>query len=367
MKFLLISPFTNASGSAIRFWNIAAALQKKSYKVVYAERLAKNVRPLHHAEGVVYYGCPSVGVLFLDIIFSTFFYFAAFLRNIDCAVFYALKPGPNNCIVALIAKIFGKKIILDVDDLDYAYLRKGAARNILNFFFDFMPHLFDLVTYHTPKLREYLIFKARVPERKLYYLAQGVTPEFIDFGSYGINTLPFAPATLIYVATLGITSDFDDLIPAIKSLFGCDPGITMNVVGDGCRRNEFEREAGEAGLGERIRFIGTVDHASLPAFIASHRIGVNYMRPSLVNQCRAVLKIREYLACGIEVVCNDVGDVELFRDYIHISSSIEEMFETISSLLSKPVRINNSGRNFIIKNFQWTDIIDGFCNKVANT
>ena len=138
----------------------------------------------------------------------------------------------------------------------------------------------------------------------------------------------------------------------------------MNVVGDGSRRAEFEGLITEAGIADRVRFAGTVDHAALPAFVASHWIGINYMRPSPVNQCRAILKIREYLACGLEVVCNDVGDVDLFKEYIHVSPTIDEMFKAIEGLLSKPRMVNKAGRDFITEHYQWSGIIDAFCARI---
>ncbi len=41
-KFLLVSPFTSVSGSAVRFWNIAQNLQNRGYDVVYVERRPKD-------------------------------------------------------------------------------------------------------------------------------------------------------------------------------------------------------------------------------------------------------------------------------------------------------------------------------------
>ncbi|MBN1306630.1 MAG: glycosyltransferase [Chitinispirillaceae bacterium] len=363
MKFLLVSPFTGASGSAIRFWNIAQALREKGHRVVYADRRAKKAPSLHFCEGVAYYGCPACGVLLLDIVFSFLFYSTIFIRHVDCDVFYALKPAPNNCIPALAARLFGKRVILDVDDLDYAYLAGGAGRVVSRFFFNLFPRMFHLVTYHTPALHDYLAESAHVPERRLYYLAQGVSPVFLPVQRPSVSSR--APGELIYLATLGITSDFDDLLPGLQKLFVRHPAASMSVVGDGCRKAEFERSVAGAGIGERVRFFGTIEHADLPRFVAAHRIGINYMRPVPVNRCRAILKIREYLACGLEVVCNEAGDVDLFRDFIHIEQTIDALFETVSVLLSKPHRMNDAGRAFIELYYRWPGIIDAFLKRIG--
>ncbi len=362
MKFLLVSPFTGASGSAIRFWNIAQALRERGHRVVYSDRIAKHTGPLHSCEGITYYGCPSSGVLALDILISFVFSMCVFIRHIDCTVFYALKPAPNNCIPALAARLLGKKIILDVDDLDYAYLKGGPARTVFRLFFDLFPRFFHLVTYHTPKLREYLSAAAHVPAGKLYYCAQGVSPAFC-------SPCPDAPAavsslSLIYVATLGITSDFDDLIPGLQLFFARFPQAWMSVVGDGCRKTEFERAIGNAGIADRVRFAGTIDHAALPRFVAGHRIGINYLRRSPVNECRAILKIREYLACGLDVVCNDVGDVELFKGYIRICPTVESMFAAVAGICARPPQRNVAGREFIERNYRWSAIVADFLRRL---
>ena len=155
MKFLLVSPFTNASGSSIRFWNIAQALHDRGHRVVYADRKAKFSRWLYSCEGIAYYGCPSSGIFAFDIIISFVFYSFLFLRHLDCAVFYALKPAPNNCIVAVVARLLGKKIFLDVDDLDYAYPGGDLSRSVFRFFFKLFPPMFHLVTFHTPALHDF--------------------------------------------------------------------------------------------------------------------------------------------------------------------------------------------------------------------
>lgn len=361
MKFLLLSPFTNASGSAIRFWNIALELQRNGHSVLYVDRKAAISSQLFHSDSIKYYSCPSTGILFLDIIISLIFNTAILFNNLDCHFFYALKPAPNNCIPALLAKVLGKKVLIDVDDLDYAYF-SGLKRNIFKVLFDFFVKQFPLVTFHTPQLKTYLSGKIKIPEHHLYYLAQGVSQDFLDVK---IDQITPVPKSLIYVATLGITSDFSDLIPGLAALCKIHPDMSMDVVGDGCRRKEFEEMVLTSGIENQIRFVGKIDHNSLPQFIAKHQIGINYMRPLEVNRCRAILKIREYLACGLNVVCNDVGDVELFKENIYIEADIESMFSRVDNLLSSPFEKNFSGRKVVDEHYTWGKIMRPFLDKTV--
>ncbi len=355
MKFLLVSPFTSASGSAIRFWNIARALRDEGHDVVLADRKTRGGGRLHYCEGIRYHGCFSTGAMLPDIVISFFYYCFLLLKYRDCSVFYALKPAPNNCIPALLARVAGKKTLLDVDDLDYAYLGAGFGAAVFRRFFDFFPRFFHLVTYHTPNLAEYLREKARVPSERLHYLAQGVSPEFLADTSGFPAAVP--PAALVYVATLGITSDFSDLVPGLRILCSAHPEISMSVIGDGCRKREFEELVHREGLEKNVSFLGTIPHHELPALLARHRIGINYMRPTEANRYRAILKIREYLSCGLDVVCNDVGDVELFRNHIRIASTIDAMFDSVASIVRKSPERNEAGRVLIEKEYRWPGII----------
>ena len=133
MKILFASPFTSTSGSAIRFWNIAAQFKAQGFDVVYTDRNSRGTKPLYQVSGIIYRPSRTFSPLFLDILLSTIFTMALLFRNIDCRIFYALKPAPNNCCAALIARLFGKKIILDIDDLDYEYLRPGLKKRLSRF------------------------------------------------------------------------------------------------------------------------------------------------------------------------------------------------------------------------------------------
>lgn len=360
MKILLVSPFTSASGSAIRFWNIAQQLKEHGFEVVYIDRHHPAKKPLHRVNGIIYSPSPVLKPLFVDILFSTVFNIAMLFRHIDCSVFYALKPAPNNCVAALIAKVLGKKVLLDIDDLDYEYFNPGMKRSISRFFFRFFPKFFPLITCHTPNLLSYCKNTLRLPDHRLYYLAQGVSQEFLKINL--VSKPPVPEKSLVYVATLGITSDFEDILPMLARVCCAHKDATISVIGDGIRLLSFEATAMKVGLGSQIKFLGRIPHADLPGIIARHAIGINYMRSSFVNNCRAILKIREYLACGLQVVCNNTGDADLFNTYVFNEPDIDSMEARLNTLLCGNPTINHSGRKFIEDSFSWKSIMVDFIN-----
>jgi glycosyltransferase involved in cell wall biosynthesis len=356
MKILLISPFTSASGSAIRFWNMAEQFALHGYRVVYVDREKKGHAPLHQVPGVAYRPSRVVQPFVLDILLSTLYNLYIVLTNLDCSLIYALKPAPNNCFAALLARVLGKTIVLDIDDLDYEYLNPGLKRTVSRFFFRFFPRFFPLVTCHTPNLIDYCKNELHIPANRLYYLAQGVSPEFLA----NPITNPPARHAIVYVATLGITSDFEELLPMLATVCKKFPATIISIIGDGVKRSVFERRAEQLGLSRNIVFKGNVPHAELPALLSQHTIGLNYMKPLFVNNCRAILKIREYLARGLQVVCNNTGDASLFCKHAFVEADMERMEKRLCELLASSPIMNSGGRVFIEKEYSWSSIMNTF-------
>jgi glycosyltransferase involved in cell wall biosynthesis len=170
--------------------------------------------------------------------------------------------------------------------------------------------------------------------------------------------------SIIYVATLGITSDFEDCIPMLVSICKDHPNTTVHIVGDGVQRKKFESQIVAMKLEKQIIFTGRMKHEKLPDFVAGHQIGINYMRKSPANDCRAILKVREYLACGLQVVCINCGDVELFRDVAHIETGIEGMEKRIRTLLKSPFKVNAKGVALMEEQYRWNLIMSEFIEKM---
>jgi hypothetical protein len=118
----------STAGSVVRFWNIALQLQNNGHTVVYVERRANGMMPQFSDARIRYYSSPTYSNLYADLIASLLFNVVILLRHCNCSVYYALKPAPNNGIPALIAKCMGKRILLDIDDLDYGYFDRGMSR-----------------------------------------------------------------------------------------------------------------------------------------------------------------------------------------------------------------------------------------------
>jgi len=91
------------------------------------------------------------------------------------------------------------------------------------------------------------------------------------------------------------------LIPADRPVVGV-------VAGDGPGRPVLEAARARLGLGDRLRLVGRVPHAEVPLWMNAFDVGLSTQTDDPVGWGRTTAKLPEYLACGLPVVCTDVGE-----------------------------------------------------------
>jgi len=365
MKILMLNALTERSGSGVRFWSISNELARQGYSLLFLERsTGKNGR--RENSELKYRSTVDTGMLWVDILRATL------LNLYQGFVFrphwvFALKPMPNSCLPALFLKyIFKGKIILDIDDLDFEYYPRGARRHLVRIFLALFPRHFDVITTHNYHLRNFIIDELGVSSERVYFLPQGIeTEQFVSAGQdhryqtkWNLNA---DDNVVVYCASLGITSDFQQVLPMLVDFLNGRDDVKVLVIGDGVRRPYFVREVQAYGLQERMVFAGYIPHADMPGVLKLAKVRINYMAPSRANQCRASIKVREYLAAGLSVVCNPVGDAEIFEDYITFCSSIEEFPDAMSKALAGRTQESvETAQRFVEFHYSWPRLIEDF-------
>jgi glycosyltransferase involved in cell wall biosynthesis len=307
----------------------------------------------------------ETGFLWLDILRATL------LNLLYGLVFrpdyvFALKPMPNTCLPTLfIKKICKCKVIVDIDDLDFEYYPHGLRRELVRLFFRLFPRHFDVITTHNRYLKDFITDELEISPEKIYFLPQGIeTRQFLEAQpdqryrvKWGINP---SDKVIVYCASLGITSDFQHVLPMLVDFLRSSADVKILVIGDGTRRQYFTNKVKAYGLQERIIFTGYVRHGDMPSILKLAQVGINYMAPTWANQCRASIKIREYLAAGLTVVCNAVGEAEVFKDYVTLCSTIEEFpAAMVQALIRQNLDSSRRGQEFVTRTFSWSPLVEG--------
>lgn len=114
------------------------------------------------------------------------------------------------------------------------------------------------------------------------------------------------------LAYVGRLSNEKGVRYAIDALMSCDERVHLLVAGDGAEREGLMRRAQEAGVGQRVRFVGYVSDP-FSVFSASDAAVV----PSLWNEAFGRVVV-EAMACSTPVIATAVGGMqELFEDGTH--------------------------------------------------
>ncbi|MCK4414614.1 MAG: glycosyltransferase [Candidatus Eisenbacteria sp.] len=98
------------------------------------------------------------------------------------------------------------------------------------------------------------------------------------------------------------------LLQAFARMAGQVPDARVLVVGDGPERARLEALTKELGLGDRVHFVGAVEHENVATYLrASNLLVAPY--GSLENHWFSPLKVAEYLAVGRPVIASAIGEL----------------------------------------------------------
>jgi glycosyltransferase involved in cell wall biosynthesis len=154
------------------------------------------------------------------------------------------------------------------------------------------------------------ILRARgIPGDRVHFLPNGLNLEWLDAradraASRERFALPPGGPVVLFLARLVASKRPLDLIRAAARVAQSAPTEAVFVfAGDGVLRGSCERAAREAGLGNRVRFLGTVAHDDVPTLMAAADLFVS--TSSLTNRA---LPTCEAMICGVPVLAYDTGD-----------------------------------------------------------
>ncbi len=139
-----------------------------------------------------------------------------------------------------------------------------------------------------------------------------VIPNGVDFPRFYAANLARGehPPALIYTGSLDARWGVDLSIRAMPLLREHVLGIRLMIAGRGPAEPELRRLAQSLGVEDCVRFEGFVPHAGLPALLAQADAGVATSRQDIFRRYASPLKIVEYMAAGLPVICSGGGEAE---------------------------------------------------------
>jgi glycosyltransferase involved in cell wall biosynthesis len=369
-------PSANPASPELQKYDFMSESQEKSKRILCFTAYSANLRAVAIIRVLKALGCQvevsrrrgaegSVSELILTLIPNCWL---ALTTNADLA--FGFKPHLNVTLPLLICKWRGIRTGVDVDDLDHSY-RDGFLSKLVEWSQKPFPRCYDFVTYHHFKLRDFLVHHMGCNADRLRVIPQGVDVDY--FGSKGDSTKVqqlretyklAGKKVAIYTAHLNVASDLEPILMAWKIVAAQLPDVVLMVVGGGPRFDHYREMAREMGM-DSVIFVGTVEHEDVRNFFSIANAALIYFSQRFVNEYRCSLKLREYLAAGLPIVCNDFGELKQFAEFTYNSpTSVDAFAGQLSAVLQGSLDGREQrGQAYARQQLDWKTTISEDCRK----
>ncbi|MGD0612083.1 MAG: glycosyltransferase family 4 protein [Anaerolineales bacterium] len=249
-----------------------------------------------------------------------------------------IVDGPESALLALLLKKTGRVGFLIYYDIDYYPGVSPQWSGLLSRREQICCKVADAVASVSRPL-------AALREQQGAKLA-AVVPNGVDFASFHAANLirKEHPPTLIYTGSLDARWGVDLSIRAMPLLRRQIPGIRLLIAGRGRAEQELHQLALSLGVNDCVCFEGFVPYPDLPNLLAQADIGVATSRQNIFRQYASPLKIVEYMAAGLPVICSGGGEAEQMieesRAGTNIPFELEAFAEAVQSLWATAGRMS---------------------------
>ncbi len=276
---------------------------------------------------------------------------------------------PLNAFAGIVAKklkIIDKVIFYTAD-----YAHRRFANEFVNSFYHmldrFVARNADQVWNVSSRILKERIQQGLDP-KKLYLVPN--TPEFSK-----TKRLPLTKINkhdLVIVSNITNAINYMLLIRAVKNLKEKYSDIRLIIIGSGNYQKFLEKEVARLKLKNTIVFKGSKSHEEVLYILSKCAIGVAiYTRNNPWTEFGDSLKVREYLACGLPVIMNNVAattdDVKKYKAGIILDEKGGGFAKAVDELFSSQRKYAFYRKNAVklAKKYDFTKVVDQAFAKIA--
>jgi glycosyltransferase involved in cell wall biosynthesis len=281
---------------------------------------------------------------------------------------------------ALPCRLFGSKLVLDVHDtMPELYLDKFGGRHgrigarmlmvqerLSAWLADRVLAVHDL---HAERLH-----RSGVPEHKLVVIANSPDPRIFppaDLSREPRRAAPIGePFSIICHGTITRRMGLDTALAALAMLHERFPLIRLRVIGAGDHLNQVKALSQKLGIESAVSFEPPVPIQDLAAKISEANVGLVPNHASSATHLMLPVKLLEYVAVGIPVICARLETVEHYFNEKSVRffspNNASQLANAIEDLYLDPAlrdSLSNSAAK-VAKSLSWPVHSQRFCNAV---
>ena len=359
MNILFINVMEERHGSTYRARRLASLLMVK-HKVCYLESNCNDkngVFPSEIKNGNRVISIPQTGSL-------SGFIMASIKRSLLCLredfdLVFLQKAWPLTLPCLIIAKLRGKRVIVDCDDLDSLWFKSSLRKRLTSLTEKLMPRWADLTTTHNQYLKRYIKDEGGT---EAVIVPQGVDTELFDPVQFdplqekrSLNLEGKKVYAFLGSFTYGSARDLHTILNTMQQIIKRHSNAILLIIGGGGPlEKEYMDLISTLGISNHVIITGRVPHSQVPRYLAASDTGLIFMSDDLANETRVSLKLLEYLSMNLQVVGRLAGESrDTLGEYCFLCQpTTEAMADMVLDVSQKNLK-KGSARRFIKEHYDW--------------
>jgi glycosyltransferase involved in cell wall biosynthesis len=270
-------------------------------------------------------------------------------------------------LVAMIPKMFGARVILNIHDMmpemymsKFGLSEKHPLILILAKQEQFSIWLADkAICVHHPH-RDVLVRRG-TPPGKLTVLPN--VPDPLVFRRENTSTPVVDEFRIVYHGTIAKRLGLDLAVKAFQKAAAACPRARLEIYGDGDAGDELEAQVGAAGMGDRIYFSKKLFRVeSIAEMIQGASLGLIPNRRDVATDYMLPVKLLEYVHLGIPVIAPRLKAIQYYFSEDQVAyyepGDVDELASCICRIYADPEKRNELARNSasFAKEFHWDQL-----------